>query len=91
VLFFGSKGRAASPLLLANVHRIVISIREVALVIRQRDETVLQVLKFAAFFSVSRTLDEFGALSCFRAIVLRFEHAEPFLLEVSAHSDHLDV
>jgi hypothetical protein len=41
-------------------------------------------LKFATFLSVSRTSDEFAVLGCFRAILLGFEHAEPFLLEVSA-------
>ena len=42
---------------------ILISIREASLVIRQRDEAVLQVLKFTAFLSVGRTLDEFISLS----------------------------
>ena len=51
VLFFGSKGRAAGPVLLRYVHGIVISIREASLGIRQRDEAVLQVLKFTAFLS----------------------------------------
>src|SRR6201997_137378 len=74
----GSKGRAAGLVLLRYMHGIVISIREASLVIRQRDEAVLQVLKFTAFLSAGRTLDEFGALGCFRAILLRFEHAEPF-------------
>ena len=78
MLFFGSKGRAAGPILLGNVHGIVISIREASLIIRQRDEAVLQVLKFTAFLSAGRTLDEFAALGCFRAILLRSEHAEPF-------------
>src|ERR1700704_1881820 len=78
VLFFGSKGRAAGRVLLRYMHWIVISIRDASPVIRQRDEAVLQVLKFMAFLSAGRTLDEFAALDCFRAILLRFEHAEPF-------------
>src|ERR1700758_1317284 len=78
VPFFGSKGRAAGPVLLVNVRGIVTSICEVSLVVRHRDEAVLQVLKFTAFLSAGRTLDEFAALGCFRAILLRFEHAEPF-------------
>jgi hypothetical protein len=78
VLFFGSKGRAAGPVLLRYMHRIVISIGGASPVIRQRDEAVLQVLKVTAFLSAGRTLDEFAALGCFRAILLRFEHAEPF-------------
>jgi len=77
-LFFGSKGRAAGPVLLRYVHGIVIRIREASIVIRQRDEAVLQVLKSTAFLSAGRTLDELAALGCFRAILLRFEHAEPF-------------
>ena len=76
VLFFGGKGRAAGPVFLGNVHGIVISVREASLVIRQRDEAVLQVLKFTAFLGAARTLDEFAALGCLRAILLRFEHAE---------------
>src|SRR6476646_3198571 len=66
------------------MHGIVISIREASLVVRQRDEAVLQVLKFTAFLSAGRTLDEFAALGCFRAILLRFEHAEPFSLSLRA-------
>ena len=85
LLFFGSKDLAAGPVQFVNVHGIVISIREAALVIRQRDEAVLQVLIFSAFVSVSRTLDEFAVLGCFRAILLGFEHAEPFRFEVSAY------
>ena len=57
-----SKGRAAGPVLLRYMHGIVISIREASLVIRQRDEAVLQILKFTAFLSAGRTLDEFAAL-----------------------------
>lgn len=78
MLFFGIKGRAAGQVLLRYMHGIVISIREASLVIRQRDEAVLQVLKFTAFLSDGRTLDEFAALGCFRAILVRFEHAESF-------------
>ena len=68
VLFFGSKGRAArEPVPLRYMHGILKSIREASLVIRQRDEAVLQVLKFTAFLSAGRTLDEFISLSrgCF--------------------------
>src|SRR6185437_15725598 len=83
LLFFGSKDLAASPVRFVNVHGIMISICEATLVIRQSDEAVLQVLIFLAFLSVSRVLDEFAVLSCFHAILLGFEHAEPsFLLEV---------
>jgi hypothetical protein len=85
LLFFGSKHRAAGPVLFVNVHGIVISIREIALVVRQRGEAVLQALKFAAFLSVSRTLDEFSVLGCFREILPGFEHAEPFRFELSAY------
>jgi hypothetical protein len=54
------------------MHGIVVSIREASLVIRQQDEAILQVSKFTAFVSAGRTLDEFAALGCFRAILLRF-------------------
>jgi hypothetical protein len=65
VLFFSSKG--AGPVPLRYMHGILISIRAASLVIRQRDEAVLQVLKFTAFLSAGRTLDEFISLSrgCF--------------------------
>ena len=86
----GSKGRAAGPVLLRYMHGIVISIREASLVVRQRDEAVLQILKFAALLSADRTLDEFAALSCFRAILLRFEHAEPFHWKSLRISTNLD-
>jgi hypothetical protein len=69
VLLFGSKGRAAGSVLLVNMHGIVISIRESTLIIGQRNEAVLQVLKLAAFLSSSRTLDEFAVLNCFRTIL----------------------
>jgi hypothetical protein len=78
LLFFGSKDRAAGSVLFVNVHGIVISFCEIALVIRQRDEPVLQVFKFATFLGVSRALDEFAVLGCFHAILLEFEHAEHF-------------
>ena len=72
---------AAGPVQFVDVYGIVISIREAALVIRQRDEAVLQVLIFSAFVSVSRTLDEFAVPGCFHAIPLGFEHAERFRLK----------
>jgi hypothetical protein len=81
VLFFGSKGCAAGLALLRYMHGIVISIREASLVIRQRDEALLQVLKFTAFLSAGRTLDEVAALGCFRAILLRFEQCRALSLE----------
>jgi hypothetical protein len=57
---------------------IVVLLRAASLVIRQQDEAVSPGLEFTAFLSAGRTLDEFAALGCFRAILLRFEHAEPF-------------
>src|SRR5882757_350860 len=68
VLFFGSKGRAARDRSRSAIcTAFYISIREASLVIRERDEAVLQVLKFTAFLSAGRTLDEFISLSrgCF--------------------------
>jgi len=44
-------------------------------------------LIFSAFVSVSRILDEFAVLGCFRAILLGLEHADPFRVEVSAYSN----
>src|SRR4029079_19497448 len=58
---------------------------EAALLIRQREEAVLQVLILSAFVSVSRTLGEFRVLDCFRSILLEFEHAEHFRFQVSAY------
>jgi hypothetical protein len=87
LLFFGSKDLTVGPVQFVNVHGIMISICEAALVIRQRDEAVLQVLIFSAFVSVSRILDEFAVLGCFRAKLLGFEHADPFRVEVAAYSN----
>ena len=42
LLFFGSKDLAAGAARFVNVHGIVISNREVALVVRQRDEAAFQ-------------------------------------------------
>src|SRR6185437_12809112 len=84
LLFLGSKDVTAGPARFVNVHGIVISNREVALVVRQRDEAILQALIFSAFVSVSRTLDAFAVLGCLRAILPGFEHAESFRFEVSA-------
>jgi hypothetical protein len=85
LLFLGSKDVTAGAVRFVNVHGIVISLREAALVIRRRDEAVLQGLIFAAFVSVSRTLDAFAVLGCLRAILPGFEHAESFRFEVSAY------
>src|SRR6185437_898757 len=85
LLFFGSNDLAAGPIQFVNVHGIVISICEAALVIRQRDEAVLQVLISSAFVSISRTLDGFAVLGCFHAILLEFEHVEHFRFEVFAY------
>ena len=49
LLFFGSKDLAAGAAQFVNVYGIMISIREIALVVRQRDEAVFQALIFAAF------------------------------------------
>ena len=66
VLLFSRKGSAAGLVLLRYMYGIVISIREASPGIRQRDEAVLQVLKFTDFLSADRTLAEFAALGCSR-------------------------
>jgi len=73
LIFFGSKDLAAGAARFVNVHGIVISNREVALVVRPRDEAVFQALIFTVFVSVSRTLDAFAVLGCLRAILPGFE------------------
>lgn len=66
LLFLRSKDVDTAPVQL-NVHGIVITIYKAALVARQRVKAILQILIFAAFVGVSRTLGEFAVLGRFRA------------------------